>query len=237
LFTGIVEGLGHVESIAPHGNAYRIAVDLAGLSEGVAKGDSIAVDGTCLTAVVVRRPKVEFDVVRETVERTAFAQLRVGDRVNVERSMAANGRFHGHVVAGHVDGTGRIVEKRLEPAQTWITVEVPKVLSDQMIFKGSVALDGVSLTLAALTEKSFSVAVIPHTLAVTTLGVKGVGALVNIEVDCMGKWIRKAVETYLARGAVPEAPAAPASVVLPPSEALGLTFEDLRRFGFGSPPS
>src|SRR5437870_1118018 len=98
MFTGIVEGTGQVESIAPHGNAYRIAIDLGALSEGVARGDSVAIDGTCLTAVVLRRPKVEFDVIRETVERTAFAQLRVGDRVNIERSMPANGRFHGHIV-------------------------------------------------------------------------------------------------------------------------------------------
>jgi riboflavin synthase len=236
MFTGIVEGLGQIESIAPHGPGYRIAVDLGPLSEGVTKGDSIALDGTCLTAVVVRRPTVEFDVVRETVERTAFAQLRVGDRLNIERSMPASGRFHGHVVAGHVDGTGRLIEKRAEPSQTWVTIEAPRALADQMILKGSVALDGVSLTLAALAETTFSVAVIPHTLHVTTLGQKGLGALVNIEVDCLGKWIRKAVESYLARGAVPEAPpAAPSSgVVLPPSEALGLTFDELRRFGFGT---
>lgn len=237
MFTGIIEGLAHVDSIAPHGNAYRIALDLGALSEGIHTGDSVAIDGTCLTAVAVRRPRVEFDVVRETVERTAFAQLRVGDKVNVERSMPANGRFHGHVVTGHVDGTGRIVEKRAEPAQTWVTVEVSRTLTDQMIWKGSVCLDGVSLTIADLTPSSFSVAVIPHTLSVTTLGVKNAGALANIEVDCMGKWIKKAVDTYLARGTHSEATGekpASSGVLLPPSEALGLTFEEIRKRGFGA---
>src|SRR5947209_6258893 len=123
MFTGIVEGQGQVVSIAPRVAAYRFVVDLAGLAEGVSVGDSVALDGTCLTAVSVHPPRVEFDVIQETVERTAFASVRPGDRVNVERSMPAQGRFHGHFVMGHVDGTGRIVEKKLEPRQTRIKIE------------------------------------------------------------------------------------------------------------------
>ncbi len=235
MFTGIVEGQGQVESIAPTGSAYRFVVDLGPLSSGVEKGDSVALDGTCLTAVSVRPPRVEFDVIAETVQRTAFATLRPGDRVNIERSMPASGRFHGHIVAGHVDGTARIVEKRKEPLQTWVTVEAPGSLLENMIPKGSVALDGVSLTLTEVTEKSFSVAVIPHTLQVTTLGAKGVGALVNVEVDCIGKWIRKVLGAYLpnAASSPPREGPAPGGVVLPSSESIGLTLDDLRRFGLG----
>jgi riboflavin synthase len=233
MFTGIVEGQGQVESISPLGPAYRFVVDLGPLAEGIAQGDSVALDGTCLTAVLIRRSRVEFDVIQETVERTAFASVRVGDRVNVERSMPATGRFHGHIVAGHVDGTARIVEKRQEPRQWWLTVEAGKSLLDQMIHKGSITIDGVSLTLTEVTPKSFSVAIIPHTLHVTTLGTKGVGSLVNIEVDCVGKWIRKILADYLGKRDNPETPGtSPGGVVLP-SETLGLTFEDLRRHGLG----
>src|SRR4051812_4304144 len=188
MFTGIVEGQGQVVSIAPWNNAFRFVVDLGDLAEGVKQGDSVALDGTCLTAVTVLPPRVQFDVIQETVERTAFASIRPGDKVNVERSMPAQGRFHGHFVMGHVDGTGRIVEKKLEPRQTRIKIEAPREVVDQMIFKGSVALDGVSLTLIEVTETTFSVAIIPHTLLVTTLGTKSEGALVNIEVDLIGKW-------------------------------------------------
>src|SRR5207302_1602949 len=133
VFTGIVEGQGHVESIAPWGNAYRFVVDLGELAAGVKQGDSIALDGTCLTAVSVAPPRVQFDVIQETVERTAFASVRPGDRVNVERSMPAQGRFHGHFVMGHVDGTGRIAEKKLEPRQVRIKIEAPRDVVDQMI--------------------------------------------------------------------------------------------------------
>ncbi|MBI3724320.1 riboflavin synthase [bacterium] len=234
MFTGIVEGQGQVESIAPTGSAYRFVVDLGALAHGVEKGDSVALDGTCLTAVSVRPPRVEFDVIAETVQRTAFATVRPGDRVNVERSMPASGRFHGHIVAGHVDGTALIVEKRREPLQTWVTVEAARPLLENMIQKGSVALDGISLTLTDVAEKTFSVAVIPHTLQVTTLGAKGVGALVNIEVDCIGKWIRKVLGSYLAGAPAPARESTPAGgVVLPSSESIGLTLDDLRRYGLG----
>jgi riboflavin synthase len=234
LFTGIVEGQGQVVSISPWGSAYRFVVDLGSLAEGVATGDSVALDGTCLTAVSVQPPRAQFDVIQETVERTAFASVRPGDRVNVERSLPAQGRFHGHFVMGHVDGMGRIVEKKLEPRQTRVKIEAGREVVEQMIFKGSVALDGISLTLIEVTETSFSVAIIPHTLQVTTLGTKNEGALVNIEVDLIGKWIRKLIAAQLAKGD----PAEPASgnepkVVLPSSETLGLTFEALRKYGLG----
>jgi riboflavin synthase len=233
MFTGIVEGMGQVVSIAPRGPAYRFVVDLGSLAEGTAVGDSIALDGTCLTAVSVHGPRVEFDVIQETVERTAFASVRPGDRVNIERSMPAQGRFHGHFVMGHVDGTGRIAEKKTEPRQVRIKIEAPRDVVEQMIFKGSVALDGVSLTLIEVTDTSFSVAIIPHTLLVTTLGAKGEGSLVNVEVDLIGKWIRKLLGAHFKKDEAAPAPGEEKKVVLPSSETLGLTFDALRKYGLG----
>lgn len=234
MFTGIVEGMGQVSSIAPVGGAYRLVADVGALAEGVKEGDSVSIDGTCLTAVAVRPPRLEFDVVRETVERTAFASVRVGDRVNVERSMRADGRFHGHFVQGHVDGTGRVVEKRPDGGgQTKVTVELAASLADQIIQKGSIAVSGISLTITDVTATTFSFVVIPHTLQVTTLGQKQVGSLVNVEVDVLGKWIRKLLAAQLRGDAPKQEGDKPSSVVLPSSDALGLTFEDLRRYGLG----
>ena len=191
MFTGIVEAMAKVEAIVPRGAAHRITLNLGALAEDVKIGDSVAVDGTCLTVTSLHGPRADFDVIRETVERTAFAALRVGERVNVERSMRADGRFHGHFVAGHVDGVGRVIEKRQEAGQVVMRVEVPADLTACMIEKGSVTLHGVSLTLTEVGQVAFAVALIPHTLCVTSLGSKDVGSLVNIEVDQMAKWVRR----------------------------------------------
>lgn len=237
MFTGIVEGQGKVEGIVPRGAAHRLCLELGALAEGVAVGDSVAIDGTCLTAVSVAGGRVEFDVIRETVERTAFAMLKVGDKVNVERSMRADGRFHGHFVTGHVDAAGRILVKRAEPGQVWLTVEVPPRLTAAMVEKGSVTLDGVSLTLTEVLPTRLSVALIPHTLEVTTLGAKGPGHLVNVEVDVMGKWVRRLIAAYLpgAPDAAPTPEAAPEPAgprILGPEALLSETVEDMRRAGF-----
>jgi riboflavin synthase len=236
VFTGIVEGQGVVEALLPRGQAHRLVLEVGALAEDIRIGDSVAVDGACLTAVSVQGSRVEFDVIRETIERTAFATLRVKDRVNVERSMRADGRFHGHIVAGHVDGTGRILEKRQEPGQVRFAVEVPARLTAFMIEKGSITIDGVSLTLTEVKPTSFAVALIPHTLEVTTLGAKQAGGLVNIEVDQLGKWVRRLLGPHLGEEPAPEAkPAATAegsSIIVAPKAALGLTVEDLRRTGF-----
>lgn len=236
MFTGIVEGQGVVEALLPRGQAHRLVLDVGGLAADVSIGDSVAVDGACLTAVAVRGPHVEFDVIRETVERTAFATLRVKDRVNIERSMRADGRFHGHFVAGHVDGTGRILERRNEPGQVRFSVEVPTRLTAFMVEKGSIAIDGVSLTLIDVKPNSFAVALIPHTLELTTLGAKNAGGLVNIEVDQLGKWVRRLLGAYVGEPPAPEKKPDPttagSSIIVAPQAALGLTVEDLRRTGF-----
>ncbi len=230
MFTGIVEGLATVESITPRGAAYRLQLDLGPISEGVKIGDSVAVDGACLTVVTIRGVRAEFDVIRETIERTAFASLRVKDKVNIERSMRAGDRFHGHIVAGHVDGAGKIRVKRNDGGQVWLEVEVPPSLTGFMIEKGSVTIDGVSLTLTAVAERHFAVALIPHTLSLTTLGPKTVGSLVNIEVDQLGKWIRRLLTAYL-----PGEEGETAPKILDPKQALGVTLEELRRTGFADP--
>lgn len=239
MFTGIVEGQGIVEALIPRGQAHRLVIDAGALAADVRTGDSVAVDGACLTAVSVQGGRIEFDVIRETVERTAFATLREKDRVNLERSMRADGRFHGHIVTGHVDGTGRIVERRKEPGQVVFVVEVPARLIAYMVEKGSICVDGVSLTLVDVDPRTnrFSVALIPHTLEVTTLGLAAVGALVNIEVDQMAKWVRRLLAAYLppepAQGEEPPVLMADGSnIIVAPRAALNLTVEDLRRSGF-----
>ncbi|MBX3468695.1 MAG: riboflavin synthase [Planctomycetes bacterium] len=238
MFTGIVEGQGVVEALQPRGQAHRLTIDMGGLAADVTVGDSVAIDGTCLTAVSVQGGRVDFDVIRETIERTAFATVRVKDRVNVERSMRADGRFHGHIVSGHVDGTGRIAERRQEPGQVLFTVEVPTRLTTLMVEKGSICIDGVSLTLVDVRPGRFSVALIPHTLEVTTLGLKPPGGLVNIEVDQLGKWVRRLLAAYVPAAAADEAadrPATPmadgSSIIVAPRAALSLTVDDLRRTG------
>lgn len=233
MFTGIVEGQAVVEAILPRGQAHRLVLDLGPLAEDVRIGDSVAIDGACLTAVNIQGGRVDFDVIRETVERTAFLTLRVKDRVNIERPMRADGRFHGHVVAGHVDGTGRLVERRQEPGQWKLVFEVAPRLTTLMIEKGSIAIDGVSLTLVDVGPTTFSVCLIPHTLEVTTLGQKGVGSLVNIEVDQLGKWVRRLLGAYLPPEAKPAAaePAPDAPRIIAPGAALSLALEDLRRSG------
>ena len=231
MFTGIVESMARVEAIVPRGQAYRFTLDLGALAPDIRIGDSVAVSGTCLTAVGLRGSRVDFDVIRETVERTAFATLRVGERVNIERSMRADGRFHGHFVAGHVDGTGQILHKREEPGQITLSVETSPQLTAFMIEKGSIALDGVSLTLTAVEETQFSVALIPHTLSITSLGPKTVGNLLNIEVDQLGKWVCRLLTAYVPtlKAAQDEGPK-----IIEPKAALNLTIEQLRRAGFGS---
>lgn len=228
MFTGIIEGQALVESITPRGAAYRLDLDLGPLAAEVKIGDSVAIDGACLTVVTVCGPKTGFDVIRETVERTAFAALRVHDKVNVELSMRAGGRFHGHIVSGHIDGAGTIKLKREEGGQVWLEVSVSPRLTTYMIEKGSVTIDGVSLTLTAVEESQFAVALIPHTLGLTTLGTKTVGSLVNIEVDQLGKWVRRLLTAYMPESE--DKP--PAGKILDPRSALGLTLEELRRTGF-----
>lgn len=191
MFTGIVEHLGTVLTVdeVPRGRTFQ--VDTGPLAAGVAVGDSIAVNGVCLTAVAVSTPSVTFQVMGETLDRTSIGHLGAGDVVNLERPMPAAGRFDGHIVQGHIDGVGtvRSVDTDGEGSRMW--VDVPADLMRYVVEKGSVTLDGVSLTVAGVDENGLEVALIPHTLAVTTLGRRRPGQKVNLEVDVLAKYVER----------------------------------------------
>lgn len=190
MFTGIVEHRGSV-AVADRGpDGMRLLLDTGPLS-GIDVGDSLAVNGVCLTAVEVGPGRVTFDVVRETLDRSTLGEVRVGDAVNLERPMSANGRFDGHIVQGHVDGVGEVVSVEAEGDGRRMTVVVPEALRRYLVEKGSITVDGVSLTVAALTEDGFEVALIPHSLAITTLGLRKPGDRVNLEADVLAKYVER----------------------------------------------
>ncbi len=189
MFTGLVESLGWVETVGRNGAGRRLTVAVPAEWE-VAPGESVAVSGVCLTAVAVESGRVAFDLAEETLRVTTLEDLVPGAPVNLERPLRLGARLGGHLVLGHVDGVGRVVAVEPEGAGRRVTVAVPPALRPLLIPKGSVAVDGVSLTVAGLDAAGFSVALIPHTLAVTTLGERGVGARVNLEMDVIGKYVQ-----------------------------------------------
>jgi len=180
------------------GGHLAISVELGGIAEGAKIGDSIAVNGVCLTITRLTGSSADFDVSSETLEKSTMGRISTGAQVNLERAMSAAGRFGGHFVQGHVDGTGKIasIEKKAEFAE--ITFAAPGGLTDEMVAKGSVSVDGVSLTIARMDKKSFTVAAIPVTLGETTLGKAKIGDTVNIETDIITKTVRKQLEGMLS---------------------------------------
>jgi riboflavin synthase alpha subunit len=198
MFTGIVEALGHVASVETSPEAGRrlgVAVpDEQGWRLGL--GESVAISGVCLTVVDAAPGRLAFDLAEETLRVTTLGGLGVGDPVNLERPLRLDGRLGGHLVLGHVDGMGRVAAVRPEGAGARVDVEVPARLRPLLIPKGSVTVDGVSLTVAALEDGVFAVALIPHTLAVTTLGRRRPGDRVNLEMDVIGKYVRGFVEQW-----------------------------------------
>ncbi len=195
MFTGIIESLGKVKQVKIQSNSAVIIVDVGLLSDGISLGDSIAVNGACLTATQIKGSDVCFDVSRETLSKTITGNLRVSDNVNIERSLRIGDKLGGHFVTGHVDGIGVINEINSEEDQSIVWISVTEELANLMIKKGSVAIDGISLTIVELKEKLFSVALIPFTLNATTLGFKNVGQKVNIETDMLGKWVKRVLTT------------------------------------------
>ncbi len=194
MFTGIIENLGTIAALrSTGGEGRRISVD-AGLDlSGSRIGDSIAVNGACLTVVELAGSRFAADVSPETMRRTTFGQARIGDRVNIERAMRLSDRLDGHLVSGHIDGVGVVAERQTQ-ANAWvITIEAPEALTGYMIPKGSVAVDGISLTINHCERSGFTVAVIPHTAAVTTIGLRRVGNRVNLETDMIGKYVARFV--------------------------------------------
>ncbi len=211
MFTGIIEEVGTVRQIRRGRCSAVVEVEARLVTEDLKIGDSVAVNGVCLTVTEKSGRGFQADVMHETLDRSSLAALRPGSPVNLERAMAADGRFGGHLVAGHVDGTGTITQVRRDDTAVWYTIRAEASLLRYVVEKGSVAIDGISLTVAAVTEDSFSVSVIPHTARSTVLGTKRAGDVVNLETDIIGKYVEK---------------------LLMPAGQTGITREFLARYGF-----
>ena len=194
MFTGIIEAVGTLAALEPCGSQVAVVVDAPAVVAGVRIGDSIAVNGACLTVTKIDGGRIHFDAVRETLERTALGDQRVGARMNLERAMRADGRLDGHIVQGHVDGTGRVAGFDREGDDVRFRVECGSEIARYLVPKGSVAIDGVSLTVVSVSEKGFDVALIPHTLAATNLGDRRPGDRVNLEADVLGKYVVRYLE-------------------------------------------
>ena len=220
MFTGIVEELGAIRDLRRGAASAALSIGASQVLSDLNIGDSVAVNGVCLTATAVDAGGFTADVMHETLKRTNLGALVPGSPVNLERAMAAGGRFGGHIVSGHIDGVGTITRTRRDDNAVWYTVSAPKPLLRYLVEKGSVAIDGVSLTVAAVTGEDFSVSLIPHTAKLTLLGRKGPGETVNLECDVIGKYVEKLL------GLAPDSPPAP------PGAGGGLTREFLARYGF-----
>lgn len=201
MFTGIIEETGTLCEMKKGAHSAQVRIRCHKVLEGTRVGDSIAVNGICLTATSVAKDSFTADVMAETMRRSSLSELSVPGTVNLERAMAADGRFGGHMVSGHIDGTGRITDIRQEENAVWYTVQAGQELLRYIVEKGSVALDGISLTVAKVTEHEFQVSVIPHTRQETALTEKKPGSIINIECDVVGKYVEK-----LLSGSKPEKP-------------------------------
>ncbi|HUG18493.1 MAG TPA: riboflavin synthase [Planctomycetaceae bacterium] len=202
MFTGLVEGMGRVSELRSESDAaLRVAIEVPEFMAGEASlGESVAINGCCLTVVEFSDSLWQFQAGEETLSKTTLGNLKPGERVNLERSLRADARLGGHFVQGHVDGTGTV--SNIDRDGEWIRMafEVPRKLSQLMVPKGSIAVDGVSLTIVDALPESFSIALIPHTLEVTTLGHRRVGDLVNLEADILGKYVLKLLQNIKSGG-------------------------------------
>lgn len=189
MFTGIIEEVGKIKNIQG-GTNYKLTITASKILEDIHLGDSIAVNGICLTAISWDNGSFTVDVMRETLERTSLHRLRAGSFVNLERALAANGRFGGHIVSGHIDGTGEIINIRRDANAVWYKIKTSEKIMEFIIEKGSIAIDGISLTVAKVDRSAFYVSVIPHTLENTILLRKKAGDIVNLENDIVGKYIK-----------------------------------------------
>ncbi|MGI0074195.1 MAG: riboflavin synthase [Nitrosotalea sp.] len=192
MFTGIVEGLGKIvkfDKKTKNRSATKMKVSLGKLAKGLRIGDSVAINGVCLTAVSMTKNIAEFEMVGETIKRTNLGSLELGDKVNIERSLKVGDRLEGHFVLGHVDGVGLITKLEKQSNQIKIWIELPKELSRYVTQKGSITIDGISLTVVNKLKNTFSVSIIPHTMKITNLALKKIGDKVNIETDVLGKYI------------------------------------------------
>ena len=192
MFTGLVEGQGEVTEIVPEEDAIRLSIDAGdSIGSGLAIGDSVCINGCCLTVVKLTGTVADFQAGTETLSKTNLGRLETGHRVNLERSLPVDGRLGGHIVQGHVDGTGNV--SSIDQDGEWVTMwfEIPETLAKFVVPKGSIAVDGISLTVVNVEQSRFSVALIPHTLEVTTLGAVSEGDPVNIETDILGRYVER----------------------------------------------
>ncbi|MCG8449328.1 MAG: riboflavin synthase [Pirellulales bacterium] len=204
MFTGLVQSLAEVKEIVPDGPGVRLVIVDVLTARSGAVGDSVAINGCCLTVVAVKDDCLAFEAGQETLQRTTLGELSAGDHVNIETSLRAGDALGGHIVSGHIDGVGAIEERTDDAEWSTFWVRVPQDLTRQMASKGSIAVDGVSLTLVEVKDACFSVALIPHTLKVTTLGQRQVGDRVNLETDILAKYVEQQLQWKL-RGASCEA--------------------------------
>lgn len=197
MFTGIVEELGAIRAVRRGAASAVLSIGAAEVLSDLKIGDSVAVNGVCLTVTSLDDGGFTADVMHETLSRSSLGALAPGSRVNLERAMPANGRFGGHIVSGHIDGTGKIASVRPDDNALWYTISAAPELLRYIVEKGSITIDGISLTVAAVDEVSFSVSLIPHTAAVTALGKKRAGDIVNLETDIIGKYVEKLLRPAL----------------------------------------
>ncbi|MCA1221882.1 riboflavin synthase [Streptomyces sp. 8L] len=206
MFTGIVEELGEVTAVENLGDSCRFTLRGPVVTEGAKHGDSIAVNGVCLTVVDRAEDRFTADVMAETLNRSSLGALAPGSPVNLERTVAVGGRLGGHIVQGHVDGTGTIVEREVSEHWEIVRIGLPEGLSRYIVEKGSITVDGVSLTVVDAGPDSFTISLIPTTLALTTLGSKGPGDPVNLEVDVLAKYVERLLGDRPRSGDAPSLP-------------------------------
>ena len=194
MFTGIIEEIGNVKRIQKDANNCKLSIKASKILDDIHLGDSIAVNGVCLTVTCLNHQSFTVDVMNETWNRTALGLLRHGSDVNLERALSANSRLGGHVVTGHIDGTGKISSVKREQNAVWYQINTQREILNLIVEKGSIAIDGISLTVARVSKTDFSVSIIPHTLEQTILKNKQVGNLVNLENDILGKYVQKLID-------------------------------------------
>jgi riboflavin synthase len=215
MFTGIIEEIGNIRGIQRGAKSSVLTIGGSLIFEDLRLGDSVAVNGVCLTASSLSGKTFTADVMHETLNRSSLGSLRVGSTVNLERAMAANSRFGGHIVSGHIDDIGKIESIKKDDTAVWYTIRAADGIMRYIVEKGSVAIDGISLTVAEVAGNHFNVSVIPHTAANTILSTKSVGDVVNLENDLVGKYIEKLMD-YKSK----------------PKESRGLTKDKLMKFGY-----
>lgn len=221
MFTGIIEEVGSVASIRKGAHSCVLTVNASRVLEDVHLGDSIATNGVCLTVTSFTSHSFSADVMHETLNRSSLGSLHIGSPVNLERAMLAGGRFGGHIVSGHIDGVGTISSIKEDDNAVWYTVEAPCNILRYIIEKGSITLDGISLTVAKVTNSNFSVSIIPHTRVQTNLASKKVGDVLNLENDLVGKYVERLMLQPIA-----------ASQEQPEQKSSGITKEFLSHYGF-----